>query len=59
MSLIADIFSKLRTPKKVVKYSTKMSRFGGPFGKKHVKRVQTVLQSERQHRDRIYWSFWR
>ena len=54
MSLIADIFSKLRTPKNVVKYSTKMSRFGGPFGKKHVKRVQTVLQSERQHRDRIY-----
>ena len=49
MTLIADLFPKLRTPENVVRYMSKRSRFEGPFDRQHGKRVQTVLQSERQH----------
>ena len=59
MTLIADLFAKLRTPKNVVRYLSKKSRFKGPFDRQHDKRVQTLLQSEPQHRYHIYWSFWR
>ena len=45
MTFIADSFPKLRTPKKVVRYLTKKSRFKGPFDTQHGKRVQTVLRS--------------
>ena len=57
MTFIADLFAKLRTPKNVVRYLSKKSRFKGPFDKQHGKRVQTFLQSEPQHRYHIYWSF--
>ena len=50
MTLIADLFLKLRTPENVVRYMSKKSRFKGPFDREHGKRVQTLLQSERQHR---------
>ena len=40
MTLIADLFAKLRTPKNVVRYLSKKSRFKGPFDKQHGKRVQ-------------------
>ena len=50
MALIADLFLKLRTPENVVRYMSKKSRFKGPFDREHGKRVQTLLQSERQHR---------
>ena len=50
MTLIADLFLKLRTPENVVRYMSKESRFKGPFDREHGKRVQTLLQSERQHR---------
>ena len=53
MTLIADLFPKLRTPKNVVRYMSKKSRFKGPFDKKHGKRIQTPLQSEPQHRYHI------
>ena len=53
MTLIADLFPKLRTPKNVVSYMSKNSRFKGPFDRQHGKRVQTLLQSEPQHRCRI------
>ena len=46
MSFIADLFAKLRTPKNVVRYLSKKSRFKGPFDRQHGKRIQTVLQSE-------------
>ena len=46
MTLIADLFSKLRTPKNVVRYKSKKSRFKGPFERQHGKRVQTLLQSD-------------
>ena len=38
MSLIADVFPKLRTPKNMVISMFKMSRFKGSFGKQHGKR---------------------
>ena len=43
MTLIADLFPKLRTPKNVVRYMSKKSRFQGPFDRQHVKRVETLL----------------
>ena len=54
MTLIADLFSKLRTPENVVRYMSKKSRFKGPFDRQHGKRVQTLLRSERQHGYHIY-----
>ena len=46
MSFIADLFPKLRTPKNLVRYMSKKSRFKGPFDTQHGKRVQTLLRSE-------------
>ena len=46
MTFIADLFAKLRTPKDVVRYLSKKSRFKGTFDRQHGKRVQTLLQSE-------------
>ena len=45
MTLIADLFPKLRIPENVVRYMSKKSRFKGPFDTQHGKRVQTQLQS--------------
>ena len=53
MSFIADLFPKLRTPKDVVRYLSKKSRFKGLFDRQHGKRVQTLLRSEPQHRYHI------
>ena len=53
MTLIADLFPILRTPKKGVRYISKKSYFKGPFDRHHGKRVQTMLQSEREHRYHI------
>ena len=53
MTFIADLFPKLRTPKNVVRYLSKKSRFKGPFDLEHGKRVQTLLRSEPQHRYHI------
>ena len=39
MTLIADIFPKLRVPKNVVRSMSKKSRFKGPFDMQHGKRV--------------------
>ena len=50
MTLIADLFPKLRTPKNVLRYMSKRSRFKGPFDRQHGKRVETLLRSEPQHR---------
>ena len=49
MTLIADLFVKLRTPKNMVKYVSKMSRFRGPFKKTHGKGDQTLFESEQYH----------
>ena len=53
MTLIADLFPKLRTPKNVVRYISKKPRFKGPFDRQHGKRFQTLLRSEPQHRYHI------
>ena len=45
MTLRADLFPKLRTPKNVVRYMSKKSRFKLPFDRQHGKRVQTLLRS--------------
>ena len=49
MTFRADSFPKLRTPKNVVRYLSKKSRFKGPFDRQHGKRVQTLLRSVPQH----------
>ena len=53
MTFLADLFPKLRTPKNVLGYVSKKSRFKGPFDRQHGKRVQTLLRSEPQHRYHI------
>ena len=50
MIFIADLLPKLRTPKNVVRYMSKKSRFKGSFEGQHSKRFQTLLRSEPQHR---------
>ena len=49
MTLIADLFPKLGTPKNAVRYMSEKSRFKVPFDRQHGKRVQTLLRSEPQH----------
>ena len=53
MTFIAHLFPKLRTPKNVVRYLSKKSRFKRPFDRQYGKRVQTLLRSEPQHRYHI------
>ena len=53
MTLVAYLFPKLRTPKNVVRYMSKKSRFKVPFDRQHGKRLQTLLRSEPQHRYHI------
>ena len=43
MTFIADLFPKLRTPKNVVRYLSKKSRFKGPFDMQHGKWVETLF----------------
>ena len=54
MILRADVFLNLRTPNNVVRQMSKKSRFRGPFDKRHDKRAETLLNSERQHLYHIY-----
>ena len=49
MTLIADLFPKLRNPENEVRYMSKKSRFKGPFDKQHGKGAQTPLRSQPQH----------
>ena len=53
MTFIADLFAKLRSPKNLVRYMSKKSRFKGLFDRQHGKRVQTLFRSEPQHRYHI------
>ena len=59
MTLIADVYPKLRTQKNLVRSMSKKSRFKGSFGKQHGKRAQTLLKFAWQHLYHIYWSLWR
>ena len=53
MTLLADLFPKLRSGEKGVRYMSKKSRFKGPFDRQHGKRVQTLLRPEQRHRYHI------
>ena len=59
MTVIAEVFPKLRTRKNLVRSMSKKSRFKGSFGKQHGKRAQTLLKFAWQHLYHIYWSLWR
>ena len=49
MTLIADVYPKLRVPKNMVRSMSKKSGLRGPFKKQHGKRAQTLLKSKQQH----------
>ena len=53
MTLLADLFPKLRTLKNLIRSMSEISIFRGPFDRQHVKHEQTYLQSERQHLGQI------
>ena len=59
MTLIPEVFPKLRTPKNIVRSMSKRSRLKGSFGKQHAKRAQTLLKFAWQNLYHIYWSLWR
>ena len=54
VTLIADVFLNLRTPKYFVGEMSIKSRFRRLFHKRHGKRAETLLKSERQHLYHIY-----
>ena len=56
MTLIAEVFPKLRTPKNLVTSMSKKSRFKGSFGKEHGKHAQTLMKCAWHHLYHIYWS---
>ena len=55
MTLMAEVFPKLRIPKNMVTSMSITSRFKGSFGKQHGKRAQTFLKFEWQNPYHIYW----
>ena len=59
MTLTADVFLNLRSPKYVVREMSKKCPFRGLFEHGHGERVETLSKSERQHVYHIYWSLWR
>ena len=59
MTLIAEVFPKLRSPKNKVRSMSIKSRFKGSFKKQHGKCVQTLLKFAWQNLYHIYWSLWR
>ena len=59
MTLIAEVFPKLRTRKNLVRSMSKKSRFKGSFGKQYGKGAQTLFKFARQYLYQICWSLWR
>ena len=53
-NLIAALFPKLRTPKKVFKKMSKKYCFRGPFDKRHGEPEKELLKSGTQHIYHIY-----
>ena len=54
MTLIADVFPKLRSPKNLVRSMSKKSRFQGSFRKQHGKRAQKLFKFACQYLYHIY-----
>ena len=59
MTLTAEVFPKLRTPRNMVTSISKKSNFKRCFRKHHGKRAKTLLKFASQHFYHIYWSLWR
>ena len=59
MTLIAEVFPKLKIPKNLVISMSKKFRLNWSFGKQHGKRAQTLLKFKWQYLYHIYWSLWR
>ena len=59
MTLIAEVFPKLRSPKNKVRSMSRKSRFKGSFIKQHGKCARTMLKFAWQNLYYIYWSLWR
>ena len=59
MTLIAEVFPKLRSPKNKVRSMSIKTRFKGSFKKQHGKSHQTLFKFGWQNLYHIYWSLWR
>ena len=59
MTLIAEVFPNLQSPKNNVRSMSIKSRFKGSFKKQHGKCAQTLLKFAWQNLYHIYWSLWR
>ena len=59
MTLVADVFPKLRTQKNLVRSMPKKSRFKGSFKKQHGKCAQTLFKFAWQKLYHTYWLLWR
>ena len=59
MTLIPDLFPKLRTKKDLVGSMPKKSRFKGSFRNQHGKCAETWLKCQRQLLYHFYWSLFR
>ena len=59
MTLIAEVFPKLRTPKNKVRSMSIKSSFKGSFEKQHGKCAQILLKFAWQNLYHIPWSLWR
>ena len=59
MTLIADVFAKLRTQKNLVRSTAKKSRSKESFEKQHGKCTRTSLKCHGHLLYYIYWSLWR
>ena len=59
MTLIAEVFPKLKSLKNKVRSMSIKSRFNGSFKKQHGKCVQTLLKFSWQKLYYIYWLLWR
>ena len=58
MTLIAEVVTKLRSPKNKVRSMSINSRFKGTFKKQHGKCAQTLHKFAWQKHYHIYWSLW-
>ena len=56
LSLIANVFPILRTPKETVRSVSKKYRFTVPFAKQNDKRTQTLFKWPCRHLYHTYWS---
>ena len=58
LTLIAYVFSTLRSPKEVVRWMPKKSPLRGALDRQLGKWSKTLIEPQRQHLYHIYWSLW-